>query len=110
MSELTEEQIKAEEFVNKFKVKYELGATVLDELFKLNKDETKLKVESICGDKLPNGFLDNCHVIKVTEDDKPDRIELVFYDRVIITWQGIEFHPNAGKVSELIKFNQHFKL
>ena len=109
-SKLTEEQIKANEFVEKFRVKYDLGATVLNELFLLNKDETKLKIQSICGDKLPNGFIDNSHVIKVSEDDKPERIELVFYDRIIITWQGIDFHPNNGKVRELIQFNEHFKL
>jgi hypothetical protein len=107
---LNDEQKKAIEFVDRFKNKFEVGSTVLAKLFVLNKDETKAMIKSICGDKLPTYFLDNCHVIKTSEDDKPDSIELVAYDHLIINWIGIEFRPQHGKSRQLVEFNEHFKL
>lgn len=106
----TEEQIKADAWVNKFKVQYDIGVAILNQLFPLNKEEMKAKVDSICGDMLPDYFIKNCHVIKTSEDDQPEKIELVSYDRVTITWSGIEFKPEHGKVRDLVKFNEHFKL
>lgn len=109
--EITEAHIEAENFVLRHKLVYDTGNAILAKLFLMNKDEIKAKIESVCGDKLPNNLTKNCHVIKTSEDDIPSEIVLVIpYARVIITWFGIELKADGSNPKELVAFDEHFKL
>ena len=93
-----------------FLKRYDFGYPILEKLFKLNKDELKKKLQTICGDKLPDGLLKEGSVKKTISNDVPESIEIWFYDHISISAYGINYKPEHGTEKEIIAFNEHFKL
>lgn len=98
--------------------RYEIGVKILAELFKLTDNEIKEKLTSICGDKINtrnDGLLkprvnNGGSVKRMVENEKPERIEIWFYDAIFINHFGIQYKPEHGPGEDLVEFTEHFKL
>jgi len=108
---------KIKDAVSRLEKKYEIGLKVFEQLFKLTDKELKEKLETICGDKLKrisnNDDLltkSSC-VQRIIEDERPSKITIAFYDRIIINAFGINYDAeHHDKQDSLAKFNEHFSL
>ena len=92
-----------------FEEQWKQGYPVFEKLFNLKKDELKVLLLEICGDKYEE-LIKNCRVYKSITDDRPDKIEVCFYDKLSITPFGINYCPEHGEGSEVVKFNKFFTL
>lgn len=94
-----------------FLERHKFGMPILEQLFKLNKDELKKKLQTICGHiTLPEGLLKEGSVEKTISNDVPKSIEVWYYDHISISPYGINYKPEHGNEKEIIAFNEHFKL
>ena len=92
-----------------FQKQWEVGYPIFEKLFNLKKAELKVLLLEICGDSYKE-IIDNCRVYKSITDDQPDKIEVCFYDKLVITPFGINYWPEHGEGSEVVKFNRFFTL
>lgn len=93
---------------------YEIGYSILEQLFKLSDKDLKTKLKSIIGnslDKRNSGlFDDSAGVTKTIHNEKCKEITVEWYDWIEISAFGISFCPEHGPSSRIIEFNQHFVL
>lgn len=89
------------------------GKPILDDLMKLTDDELKKELFSIL-DGQDFGYasiLDNKpDITRTIKNGEPEKIELWFYDGIIIDCFGIKYKPEHGTEKAFIRFNRHFKL
>lgn len=86
------------------------GTPIFKEMFSLNDAELKLKMKSICGNKVDESFFDNIRVTRIIVDEEPSEVKFEFYDALSVGVTGITFKPEHGSAIQLVDFNQHFKL
>lgn len=92
-----------------FEEQWKTGYPVFEKLFNLKKDELKPLLLEICGENYKE-LIDNCRVYKSITDDQPNKVEVCFYDKLVITPFGINYWPEHGECSEVVKFNKFFTL
>lgn len=92
----------------------EYGEPIFAEVFALSDKELLEKIESICGEQLPDHILSNygkgTWVTRVIKNEEPQSITIEYYDSVEINVFGISIKPEHGQSQKIITFNKHFKL
>lgn len=92
----------------------EFGDPIFKEIFSMSDQELLNKLESICGEDLPDHMISNygkgTWVIRTSVNEEPRDITVEFYDVVKIDAFGIHLKHEHGSYNTLVKFNQHFKL
>ena len=88
---------------------YEIGLEILKKIFFLPKNELINYLKELNNDDMYLEILkNNPKVIKITEDDCPDKIILNFYNSIIIKPFGITLKSEYGSERNLIEFNKFF--
>lgn len=88
----------------------------MQELLKLNDDELREKIRSICGNlitslNLRDNMLDSSSlVIRTIQNMLPKSILFASYDSIEITPFGIQYEHEHGRCIYLVEFNKHFVL
>jgi len=98
-----------EEFISR----RDYGLPIMEALMKMSDTEIKNKVRDICGDRIPDNDLilgENSAVIRTIHNEKPQKIEIAYYDVISITPFSISFNPEPGENKELVAFGPHFVL
>lgn len=94
--------------------KYETGQRVARELAKMPTPQLKKKLLSILSDQ-PSHIksmleVETSGIRKTYMDDEVEKIEVCYYDSIVISSAGIYFHPEHRAPERLVSFNEHFKL
>jgi hypothetical protein len=86
------------------------GNKILEELFKLSDKEIKVKIKDII-DKRFHDIVNNAAIIRrIIEHERPVKIEIYFWDKLIIEWFGIDFESEYGNKKRIREFDTHFVL
>jgi superfamily II helicase len=99
--------------LEEFSKRRDYGLPVMEALMQMGDSEIRKKVRSICGDKIPDADLilgPSSGVVRTIRSEKPDKIEIAYYDVITITPYGISFKPEHGDRRELVAFGPHFVL
>jgi hypothetical protein len=99
--------------LEEFSKRRDYGLPVIEALMKMNDNEIREKVLSVCGDVIPDTDLilgpSSC-VVRTIRSEKPEKIEIAYYDLITITPYGISFKPEHGDRREIVAFGPHFVL
>ena len=100
--------------VSEITLQYEQGLPILQAFMEMTDAEIKAKVKSIGGSDIPdNGLIlgENSDVHRSIRNEKPEKITIAYYDKLVISPWGINFESEHGHNNKKIAtFNQHFKL
>jgi len=88
---------------------FKIGSEILSTLFSLPVNHLKEKLKSIMDEKY-HELIEKSTIEKTSLDDTPYEINVYFYNRIKIWAWGIQYHPEHGKIVEIVKFGEHFKL
>lgn len=97
---------------------YKVGQKIFEELFAKSDDEIRETLRDMPGIGRDAGGLEGIYnqnllqqgLTRVTHDGEPKKIELNFYDKLIISAYGITLQPEHGPSELIVKFNKNFKL
>jgi hypothetical protein len=91
---------------------YAIGFPTLHKLFMLSKKDFITVMKDIFQDnESVMEILENrSRVVKTLVDDKPEDIKLRFYDSIKVTYLGVEFKPEHGPGTMLLKFDKFFNV
>ena len=100
------------DIADQYKEQYEIGFTIFEKLFRLGKEDFIVLMKNIFQDnKEVMQILDNKPtVIKTSKDDVPDEILICFYSMISINHLGVQFKPEHGSSSMILKFNKFFNI
>jgi len=90
---------------------YNRGLLIIKQLFELS-DKSLLKlIKEIVGDKYNDILNNNPTVTRIIENEIPIRIEITYYDILIIEWYGIDINsPEEGYTKRIRNFDEFFNL
>lgn len=96
----------------KYKEKYDIGFPIFKRLFDLNKSDLFKILRIIFSENkdLEELLNEKNSVIKKLEDDKPSSIEILSWDRLIITYLGIQFKHEHSSPVFIVKFDKFFNI
>jgi len=91
---------------------YHIGHSVFKKLAKLNDKKLKEKIISIIGNEIyiKDILGDSCSIIRTIVNEIYSKIEIRFYDTILINSFGIFYDPEYGPFRRIIKFDKYFKL
>ncbi len=96
---------------SEFMENFMAGIPIFEKLFALPYKELLAKVQTLCGDQIPNTYiLIDGHVVKTTTNDRPDEIRINFYDSITISPLGITYIPEHGNGRLIFDFGKYAKL
>ena len=98
--------------LNKIEEKYKIGQSIFEEIFKLTDKEVKEKLKEIFeyNDKISEFLNYNCDCTRIIKNGVPYLIKLSFYDHLEISWLGISWINEYGKIETLKEFDKYFKI
>ena len=98
--------------VEEYKQKYEVGFSIFEKLFNLKKDDFILVMKDIFKDdtKVLEILNNKPNVIKILENDCPEKIELHFYSSLLIDYSGVRYKPEHGCLYSILKFDKFFNV
>ena len=95
-----------------YKQKYEIGFPIFEKLFHLKKEDFVKVMKDIFQDN--NSALEilenNPSVIKTLRNDEPEEIKIYFYDGIEINYLGINYKPEHGPSTRILKFDKFFNV
>jgi hypothetical protein len=89
---------------------YEIGQTVLNQLFTLNCTELRKILSEICIGQVPTEFFKDCRIEKLSANDIAENISMYNYDSLCINAFGIKFRKEHGDSKQIVTFNKFFTL
>ena len=96
----------------KYKAQYEEGFPIFKKLFQLTKKEFIKVMKDIFKDdaRVLQILENNPKVIKTLEDDEPAEIIASFYSSIKVTYLGVEYIPEHGAPTRILKFDKFFNV
>ncbi len=99
--------------VEEYKLKYETGFSIFEKLFNLKKDDFIQVMKNVFKDdsKVLKLLENKPSVIKILENDIPEKIELhSFYSSILIDYSGVRYKPVHGCLLPILKFDKFFNI
>ncbi len=105
--------------LDKMQENYDIGIGVMNDLMKLDDEQLREKIRSICGSLVPDYGQDILQsgieskggtITRKIKNMKPNLISIEFYNWIEISPLGISFHPEHGGAIHLVEFNKHFTM
>ncbi len=91
--------------------KWNTGYPIFKKLFETPCHELRGILSEICVDKIPNKDLFKEGTIKkLSSNDKPESLDVWFYDSISISAFGINYKPEHGTPKTIVEFNKFFTL
>jgi len=91
----------------KYKAIYDVGFPIFKKLFDLKKDDfiTVMKCIFSENEDVLEILNSNPSVNKKLRNDEPQEISVFFYSGIKITYFGVDFQPEHGSASTILRFN-----
>jgi hypothetical protein len=110
--EQSNEQIGYDMTIEEMQEQHERGMQILRKFMELSDLEIKEKLKSMTTSEFPHQHVlcEKSDVVREIKNENPSKIELWYYDCLVIDTYGVNYKwENSHKSERLVSFNAHFK-